>query len=355
MDYRAHRLLPRHLPSPRRAAWLWCLLVASALHAKDPTALVNVHQAPSAKPLAKITFALALHGGAGATAARLDDSNRAPYEQTLTEALSRGRAILEQGGSSVDAVECVLRFLEDDPKFNAGRGAVLAYDGTIRLDAAIMDGRTRACGAVAAVETVKNPISLARHVMTQSPHVLLVGHGADRFAQEVGCEQVASDYFRTDRRVAAWQAKRRKIQHKNETVEPDRDTVGCVALDQHGSLAAGTSTGGLAMKRFGRVGDSPIIGAGTYADNRTCAVSCSGIGEEFIRNVVAYDVSAQMAYRGLDLQQAVDLEIHQRLKPDTGGMIAIDRHGAIAMELNTKGMFRAAADSTGRFEVAAGR
>jgi beta-aspartyl-peptidase (threonine type) len=253
----------------------------------------------------------------------------------------------------LDAVEQVVRQMEDDPLFNAGKGAVMNAEGQHELDASIMDGRSRACGAVGGVQTVKNPISLARLVMTRTPHVLLMGQGAERFAVEMEVDLVEQAYFWTE------EAQRRLQKAKEETraneTPKDRETVGCVVLDTHGNLAAGTSTGGLTNKRFGRIGDSPIIGAGTYPDNATCAVSGTGIGEHFIRHAVAYDVSARMAYKDISLDQAVAEVVHGTLKPGHGGLIAVDRHGNIAMDFNTPWMSRAAADSAGRFTVKLGR
>ena len=258
----------------------------------------------------------------------------------------------------MDAVEQVIRFLEDDPQFNAGKGAVFNSDGGHELDASIMDGQTKACGAVAGVKTVKNPISLARLVMTKTQHVLLAGDGADRFAKEMKVDTVDQKYFWTEEQHQAWlkaREKQKQLEGDTPSSTAHKGTVGCVALDKQGNLAAGTSTGGLTNKKYGRVGDSPIIGAGTYADNKTCAVSCTGIGEHFIRNAVAYDVSARMAYKGGSVKEAVSHVIHQILKPGDGGMIALAHDGSISMDFNTPGMARAAADSSGRFEVQLGK
>jgi beta-aspartyl-peptidase (threonine type) len=300
-----------------------------------------------------VQYAIAIHGGAGSS---LDDrpaDERQAVRGSLERALNLGRQMLDRGQSSLDTVEQVIRLLEDDPLFNAGRGAVLNSCERHELDASIMDGQQRQCGAVAAVTTVKNPISLARLVMTRTPHVLLIGEGADAFAQEMQVQLVQQDYFATER---AWQRLRKAREASAAAAPPvERETVGCVALDRAGNLAAGTSTGGLTNKRPGRVGDSPLVAAGTYADNRTCAVSCSGIGEQFIRHAVAYDVAARMAYQSSSLQDAVHHVIHQTLKPDDGGLIAVDRHGTIVIDFNTPGMSRGAADSTGRFTIQLGR
>jgi beta-aspartyl-peptidase (threonine type) len=303
----------------------------------------------------QVEFAIAIHGGAGSDPVGWYEDDRRAREATLERALTFGRDLLSQGGSSLDAVERVIRILEDDPRFNAGRGAVLNVEGDAELDASIMDGRTKACGAIGAVRTVKNPISLARLVMTETKHVLFVGAGADRFAAEMKVDLVEPDYFRVSRRSTG--------PRQGSDVRPERSsvaddligTVGCVALDRAGNLAAGTSTGGRKGKMVGRVGDSPIVGAGTYADNATCAVSCTGVGEEFIRLAVAYDISAQMAYRNTSVEEAVRIQLEDRLRPDDGGIIALDKNGAITMQFSTAGMPRAAADSTGRFEVRLGR
>jgi beta-aspartyl-peptidase (threonine type) len=247
----------------------------------------------------------------------------------------------------------VVRYLEDDPNFNAGKGAVFHADGGHELDASIMDGRDKACGAVAAVTTVKNPVCLARMVMTKTRHILLVGAGAERFARETGVELVGQDYFYTEAQRQVWQRAQRKGREQSRNTFPLRylGTVGCVARDGRGNLAAATSTGGLTNKRPGRVGDTPIIGAGNYADNQTCAVSGTGIGEQFIRHSAAYEVAALMKYKGLRVTEAVEQVVRQRLKPDQGGLIAVSRDGKIAIDYNTGGMAWAAADSSGRFEV----
>jgi L-asparaginase / beta-aspartyl-peptidase len=301
----------------------------------------------------RMEYAIAIHGGAGDDPAELPLEVRQGREASLRQALEIGVAVLREGGSSLDAVEKVIRFLEDDPHFNAGRGAVFDADGGHSLDASIMDGRNKACGAVAGVRTVKNPISLARLVMTQTRHVLLAADGADRFAKEMGVEQVEQDYFSTPRQRANWE---KAQQTEAEKAKDDRHkgTVGCVALDRQGNLAAGTSTGGLTNKKYGRVGDSPIVGAGTYADNATCGVSCTGVGEHFIRHAIAHDIAARMAYQNASLEDAVRAAIHQTLQADTGGLIAVERQGKIVMDFNTAGMARAAADSSGRFEVKLG-
>jgi beta-aspartyl-peptidase (threonine type) len=289
-------------------------------------------------------WAIAIHGGAGTIPKDLPEAEKQQYIRSLTAALKLGQGVLQGGGTSLDAVERVVRFLEDDPLFNAGKGAVYTHEGTHELDAAIMDGSTLKCGSVAALKTVKSPISLARLVMEKSPHVFLVGEGAEAFAAEMKVERVPNSYFDTPKRY-------QQLQEALKKEQKDRDTVGAVALDTHGNLAAATSTGGLTNKRFGRLGDVPVIGAGTYANNRTCAISGTGIGEEFIKHTVAHDISSLMEYGGLTLQQAADRVIHQKLKPGDGGVIGVARDGSIALVFNSEGMYRGAADSAGRFEV----
>lgn len=308
----------------------------------------------AAQPPAAGRYALALHGGAG----RAPDAEAEAVQASLGIALEAGTEILRRGGSSLDAVERVIQILEDDPLFNAGRGAVFHSGGGHELDAAIMDGRTRACGAVAAVRTVRHPISLARRVMERTRHVLLVAEGAEQFAAEQGLERVENAWFDTPRQRRAWERARqprREDQGRIAADAPHYGTVGCVALDQQGNLAAGTSTGGLNNKLPGRVGDTPLIGAGTYADNATCAVSCTGIGEQFIRHAVAYDLAARLAYRKQTLEQAVQEVLHQVLRPQDGGLIALTADGTIVMEFTTAGMARAMADSTGQRLVKIGR
>lgn len=289
-------------------------------------------------------WALAVHGGAGGNSDRWTDAKKEVRQRGMRRALEAGKRTLEAGGTALECVEQVVRLLEDDPAFNAGRGAVLTSEDRVELDASIMDGRDRACGAVAGVTTARNPITLASRVMTETPHVLLIGPGADQFARDQQVDVVDPSYFRSLPDVA------------DQSVYQTRDgsylgTVGCVALDQDGNIAAATSTGGLKDKMPGRVGDSPIPGAGTFADNATCGVSATGVGEEYIRNAVAYDVSAQMRYADRSLDEAVDVVIHQTLAPDTGGLIAVGRDGTVALAHNTPGMTCGAADSNGRFEV----
>lgn len=285
-------------------------------------------------------WAIAIHGGAGGDPVKWNPEKRKARELGLELALKTGQDLLSQGGSAMDAVEAVIRVLEDDASFNAGRGAVLTEDGVAELDASIMDGSDRGCGAVAGVTRTKNPISLARRVMTETKHVLLAGDGADEFAVEQKVPQVDPSYFLSHR--------------DNESKNPEHPhfgTVGCVALDSNGNLAAGTSTGGTSKKLPGRVGDSPIVGAGTYAANDSCAVSGTGVGEEYIRNSVAYDIAAQMRYANLSLEAAVDKNMRQTLAAGVGGLIAVSRTGEIVLQHNTPGMSCGAADNTGRFET----
>lgn len=287
------------------------------------------------------------------------------YLAALETALRVGRDELAKGGTALDACEKVVRLLEDDPKFNAGKGAVYTADGRHELDASIMDGKTLKAGAIAGVKTVKNPISLARLVMQNTRHILLSGDGAEEFATKMNVERVPNTYFDTEYRYKALQevlAEQKKqsllLPHAGESVQPPaeyqdsyRGTVGCVALDRNGDLAVATSTGGLTAKRWGRIGDSPIIGAGTYANNKTCAVSGTGSGEQFIRHTVARDVASLMEYKNMTANEAANEVVFNRLKKDDGGVIVVSRTGEIALVFSTPGMFRGAADSNGRFEV----
>ncbi len=313
---------------------------ASLETAEDPAA-------PAAGLATRADWAIAIHGGAGAIPKTLAEDQKQAYFDGLTAALTLGRDLLAEGAASLDVVEQVIRVLEDSPLFNAGKGAVFTHEGTNELDAAIMDGRDLSCGAVSSLKTVKNPISLARLVMSESRHVFFVGDGAEAFATEMGVERVAPEYYFVQRR---WDRLQEILAEEKEAQE--HGTVGAVVLDREGNLAAGTSTGGLTNKRFGRVGDVPVIGAGTYANNKTAAISCTGKGEQFIRNNVAHDVSALVEYRGLSLQEAAEAVIHGKLNPGDGGLIAVGHDGSLALVFNSPGMFRGAADSTGRFDVA---
>jgi beta-aspartyl-peptidase (threonine type) len=297
--------------------------------------------------------AIAIHGGAGAVPrAALSAEREQLYRAGLAAALDGGYAVLEAGGSSLEAVASAVRILEDDPLFNAGRGAALTRDGAVELDAAIMDGKHMRAGAVASVRHVRNPVDLARHVMEKSRHVLLVGPGAEEFALEEGLQLVPNRYFRTAERLEQLQAEQRG-EHVSDIVPPT-GTVGAVARDAAGNLAAATSTGGMTNKRPGRVGDSPIIGAGTYAKNGVCAVSATGHGEYFIRAVAAHHVCAAVEHRGLPLEEAVRELLHEILRAlgGDGGVISIDHAGRIVMDFSTEGMFRGARDSNGRRDLA---
>jgi beta-aspartyl-peptidase (threonine type) len=299
-------------------------------------------------------WVLVVHGGAGGPAkGTLKPEKEKAILDKLTEALQAGAVILQNGGSSLDAVETSIRILEDSPLFNAGKGAVLTDEGKAELDASIMDGKTLMAGAVAGVTMIKNPITAARKVMEKSGHVLLVAGGAEKFAAEQELEIVDPSYFITEERLEQW--KKKKQAKEEEGKDPGKPgTVGAVALDQEGNLAAGTSTGGRMLKMHGRVGDTPIIGAGNYASNKTCAVSATGNGEYFIRNVIAYDISALIEYRGMSLEEAAVYEIQEKLKSQggEGGLIAIDRSGKIVMPFNTSAMIRGFITSDGRMEVA---
>ena len=311
----------------------------------------------------KIT--LVIHGGAGTILKEnMTPAKETAYRQKLEEALSKGYAVLEKGGTSLEAIVTAISIMEDSPLFNAGKGSVFTNEGKNEMDAAIMDGKTNMAGAVAGVTNIKNPITAAMAVMNQSNHVMMAGAGAEKFAQKVGLEIVDPSYFHTDRRYDQLQ----NIIEKEETqLDHDSDqgsiksrfhgykfgTVGAVALDKYGNLAAGTSTGGMANKRYGRIGDAPIIGAGTYASNEACAVSATGHGEYFIRSVVAYDIAALMKYKNLPLSDAADEVVMKKLV-DTGGgggIIAVDKSGNIAMPFNTAGMYRGYIKEKGKAQV----
>jgi beta-aspartyl-peptidase (threonine type) len=298
-------------------------------------------------------YFLVIHGGAGnITKANLTDS--IAYKSKLLEALKIGSDTLKKGGTSLDAVTVVIKFFEVSHIFNAGNGAVFNDEGKNELDAAIMDGKTLKAGAVAGVTTVKNPITAARAVMEKTNHVMLEGAGADKFAKDAGLEIVDPSYFFNQKRWDQYMKGKNKSNVKDTNpINTKHGTVGAVALDMYGNLAAGTSTGGLSNKKYGRVGDSPIIGAGTYANNKTCAVSCTGTGEYFIRNVVAYDMSALMEYKGWSVQKAADYIINEKLKAQggDGGLIALDANGNFTMTFNTEGMFRGYANSEGELKV----
>jgi beta-aspartyl-peptidase (threonine type) len=300
-------------------------------------------------------FGLAIHGGAGTlprSEASQDQQHR--YREALSAALEGGFAVLESGGSSIEAVSCAVMALEDDPLFNAGRGAVFTLEGRNELDAAIMDGGSLQAGAVCGVTHVKNPIALARAVMEHSEHVMLAGAGAEEFGLSRGFTLVPQSYFHTPERWRQLERIRGGDRSLSALTISHVGTVGAVALDSHGQLAAATSTGGMTGKRFQRIGDSPIIGAGTYADNRSCAVSATGHGEVFIRAAVAHDICARMRFGGRDLAAAVREVVTEELPAmnGEGGVIAIDARGEIVMEFNSEGMFRASRRQGGQAHVA---
>jgi L-asparaginase / beta-aspartyl-peptidase len=301
-------------------------------------------------------WAIAIHGGAGTVSSDASPEEVQTWRDGLRLALVKCRTMVKGGATGLDAVEATIQILEDNPMFNAGKGAVFNSAGAHELDASIMDGRTLDGGAVAGVTTVRNPIGLARLVMDRTRHVLLSGPGAEQFATEQNVDRVANPYFSTERRRASWDRVRvREAEKPVGRLSPTQPwqygTVGCVVLDMHGNLAAGTSTGGLTNKKFGRVGDSPILGAGTYADNDTCAVSATGTGEQFIRHTVAAQISQLMRHRNWTLKESAEYVLKQRLNKGDGGVIAIDRNGNIEWVFTSPGMFRAAADSAGRFDV----
>jgi len=320
--------------------------------------LLFIAMTAQAKPIA-----IVIHGGAG----RIDRDALTPererlYHATLEQSLRAGHAILKRGGSALDAVEAAIVIMEDAPVFNAGKGAVFTAEGKNELDASIMDGRALQAGAVGGVTTVKNPIRAARAVMEKSPHVLFTNRGAEKFASDNGLEMVDPKYFFTERRwkqIQTWLKQQEAKAKPRAAAEPDRhadyfSTVGCVALDAKGNIAAGTSTGGMTGKRFGRIGDSPIIGAGTYADNRTAGISCTGHGEYFIRHAVAHDISARMAYKQESLAKAAADVVQTVLKQagGSGGIIGLDAKGNVVMEFNTPAMTRGAIDRDGNLKTA---
>ncbi|MBU8899054.1 isoaspartyl peptidase/L-asparaginase [Corallococcus sp. M34] len=342
-----------HLVAASLVMLTWgCAASTRSVSAKRDEAMMHEEAAPRPKP----KWGLVIHGGAGVISREnLSPEREAAVRAALAQSLQAGHAVLARGGSSLDAVSAAIHVMEDSPYFNAGKGAVFNHDGVNELDAAIMDGRTRAAGAVAGVRHIRNPIDLARMVMEKSPHVMMVGDGAEAFARSQGMEWVDPKYFYTEER---WQSLQRALEKERETqpsapassLTPGLDpvtgdhkfgTVGAVALDASGNLAAGTSTGGMTNKRFGRVGDSPVIGAGTYADPR-CAVSATGHGEFFIRYTVARDICARVEYQGLPLAEAAHVVVNDVLVKagGEGGVIAMDHQGNVTMPFNSSGMYR---------------
>ena len=313
----------------------------------------------------KPDFAIVIHGGAGTILKKnMTTEKEIAYKTVLKKAIETGFVILKNGGSSLDAVTKTINVMEDSPLFNAGKGAVFTNTGTNELDASIMDGKTLNAGASAGTTTVKNPIDLARAIMDNSPHVMLSGKGADAFAIEQELDIVDSRYFYTEERFKTLKriqnSEKSKLEQKDKTAYYDPEikdskfgTVGCVALDKNGNLAAGTSSGGMTNKRWGRIGDVPIIGAGTYANNATCAVSSTGWGEYFIRATVAHDISALMEYKGMSLKKAAYEVIHNKVDHlgGNGGVVAVDKNGKMVFEFNTEGMYRASMNSKGELVV----
>jgi beta-aspartyl-peptidase (threonine type) len=318
---------------------------------------------------AQNNITLVIHGGAGTiTRQNMTPEKEKAYREVLNQALQTGYAILKKGGTSLDAVEATVRVMEDSPLFNAGKGAVFTHEGKNEMDAAIMDGKNLMAGSIASVTTIRNPISTARKVMEKSEHVMMIGSGAEAFAKKQGMEIVDPSYFYTDARWKALQNAQKEektsLDHTGDTTGALIDdkifiegkkfgTVGCVALDKFGNLAAATSTGGMTNKRYGRVGDAPIIGAGTYANNATCAISATGHGEFFIRAVVGYDISALMEYKGYSVKKAADEVVMKKLvqRGGEGGVIALDRKGNFAMPFNSEGMYRGYIKADGSSEV----
>jgi beta-aspartyl-peptidase (threonine type) len=312
-------------------------------------------------------YVMVIHGGAGTILKKnMTAEKEAAYIAALTKALNAGYAEIKAGKSSLDAVEATIHVLENDPHFNAGKGAVFTHDGRNELDAAIMDGKTLMAGSVAGVTTIKNPISAARAVMEKSEHVMMVGAGADQFAKEAGLEIVDPKYFWTKERWDGLQdaikedSTKAVLDHGSKKSElfgiKNHDykfgTVGCVALDKAGNLAAGTSTGGMTNKKYGRVGDAPIIGAGTYCNNETAGISCTGWGEFYIRNVVAKTISDLMEYKGLSVAEASKIVLDKVGKMGgDGGLIALDKKGNVALPFNTEGMYRGTITADGKIEV----
>ena len=324
------------------------LVVALSCTRAAPAEQTQRSPAPPAAQPPK--WGMVIHTGAGNfTLASLGDRQDA-MRGAMNDALMAGYTVLAGGGTSLDAVQAAIVVMEDSPLFNAGKGAVFTHDGTNELDASIMDGGTLKAGAVAGLKHIKNPIRLARLVMENSPHVMMAGDGAEAFAKEQGgIEFVPQRYFYTER---SWKALQDALaaEKKAAAAESHHGTVGAVALDQHGNLAAGTSTGGLTNKRFGRIGDSPIIGAGTYANNRSCAISSTGIGEYWIRYTVAHDICARVEYRNMPIQAAADSIVIETLKPvgGEGGVIGLDAHGNVAMSFNVTGMGRGYVGADGK-------
>jgi beta-aspartyl-peptidase (threonine type) len=354
-----------HAQSPSRFKSPSAATSSPKIHFDTPQKIVPDSQPSNERFVASTRpkWTIAIHGGAGGDLERWTAQQQQARIQGLQAALRRGVELLEKSTPAVDVAEAVVRVLEDDPNFNAGRGAVLNEIGEFSLDASLMDGSDLSCGAVANVRKTRNPISLARAVRDKTPHVFLCGHEADEFGVQVGLATEGGDYFKTEEQIESWKAwKERQAAKKNSTSRHDHDrgedrlfylgTVGCVVMDADGNLAAATSTGGLLGKKYGRIGDTPVIGAGTYANNQSCAVSCTGIGELFIKNHVASAISSRMEHLGEPLEKAVGHAIAKTLPVDSGGIIAVDASGNIETQFNTPIMARGQANSDGLFRVA---
>lgn len=341
-----------------------CIVLGSCKQQRNDVSAVAEDSNTIAKEVqSSENYAIVIHGGAGTILKKnMTPEKEAAYTTKLEEAIKVGYEILKNGGTSLEAVEKTINILEDSPLFNAGKGAVFTNEGTNELDASIMDGSTLNAGAVAGVKKVKNPINLARAVMANSPHVMLSGAGAEQFAKEQGLVLADPDYFFTEQRFKALQKIKEKEEKQTQSVsfydpmikDSKYGTVGCVALDKNGNIAAGTSTGGMTNKKWNRIGDSPIIGSGTYANNKTCGVSSTGWGEYFIRGQVAYDISAMMEYKEVSLKEATQKVIQEKLTQlgGTGGVVALDHQGNISMEFNTLGMYRASINTKGDLHIA---
>ena len=342
-----------------------CFSCGETAQSSNETAKDSPLDISEEKKETKAEFAIIIHGGAGTILKKnMTPEKEAAYEAKLEEAIRVGYNILKNGGSSLDAVEKTINIMEDSPLFNAGKGAVFTNAETNELDASIMDGNTLNAGASAGTTTVRNPINLARIIMDKSPHVMMAGIGAETYAKEQGLTMVDPSYFYTESRFnslkRAIDREKIELDHDDKQAFYDPEikdskfgTVGCAALDKNGNLAAGTSTGGMTNKRYGRVGDAPIIGAGTYANNNSCAVSSTGWGEYFIRAMVAHDISALMQYRGLSLKEAAR-EVIQNKAPELGGdggIVAVDKNGNMVAEFNTAGMYRATMNDKGELEI----
>ncbi len=327
---------------------LFILLIHSQCQPPNPPEIKEEQNLNVERP----EYTIVIHGGAGSISrGSIDTAKEKMYADSLNFALNIGEEILKNGGSALDAVEQTIRFMEDCPLFNSGKGAVFTHEGTNELDASIMDGKNEDAGAVGGIKTVKHPITAARAVMEKSPHVFLAREGAETFSKQNGLEQVDNSYFFTqknyDRLQNILEKEKANLQGYDPSIEQENPdwkygTVGCAVLDKAGNLAAGTSTGGMTNKRWSRIGDSPIIGAGTYANNTTCAISSTGHGEYFIRYAVAYDISARMEYGKQSFQEAANEVIMKKLveKGGSGGIIGVDKFGNVAMPFNTSGMFR---------------